>query len=78
MRCNYILDITVIGTQDEILWDSKVRAKNKLSEFDAQSSFDNYCKRKFGNTFKRLIVRNCYVENELTDILNKINNELFK
>jgi hypothetical protein len=60
-RKNYIIEYTAFDKKGNILIKGKVRAKNKLSEFEAKCSFEDHLKKKHPS-FGRLVVHGCQVD----------------
>ncbi len=55
---------------DKILYDKKIKVKNKDNELIAKVSLENYLRRKYP-TFKQLIITDCRVD--ILDFFNLFN-----
>jgi hypothetical protein len=64
---NYIIEYTAKAKNGAVLKSGKIRAKNRLSEFEAQVKFEELLKKKYSD-FGQLIVHKCYVDNPLSSI----------
>jgi hypothetical protein len=68
---NYIIEYTAKAKNGAVLKSGKMRAKNRLSEFEAQVKFEDWLKKKYPD-FGQLIVHKCYVDNPLSSIFGDI------
>lgn len=57
-RQNYIIEYQALDATGKIIKEGKIKAKNKLSKFDAQCGFEEHLKKTLPN-FSRLIVKKC-------------------
>ena len=63
---NYRINYNVI-LWDNILYDKEIIVKNKSSELVAKCALEDYLRRKYGESFKQLIITKCN-----PDIFNNI------
>lgn len=61
---NYIIEYTVKKKDGTTLKSGKVKAKNKMSELDAQIKFESWLKEQHSD-FGQLIVHDCYADDSL-------------
>lgn len=77
----YIIEYTCLDKEGRVLASGKMKAKNKMSEFDAKASFENYLIKKHPS-FGRLIVVKCekmFDFSDMADMFSKNNTEnIFK
>ena len=55
-----------------IIPDKEIIVKNKDNELYAKVSLEDYLKRKYGDSFIRLVITDCVEDNPAFDIFNKI------
>lgn len=60
-KINYLIRYTVKNKNGLIIKRGEMRVKNKLSEFEAKCSFEEYLKRKHPE-FGSLIIHECKVD----------------
>jgi hypothetical protein len=58
MKKNFIIEYECYDNNNTIIVVGKMKVKNKETKFEAQCSFENYLKRKYGN-FSRLVIIKC-------------------
>lgn len=59
---NYIIKYNLI-LFNEILYDKEIKVKNKDSELIAKVSLEDYLKRKYGDSFRQLVITSCLLDN---------------
>lgn len=67
----YIIKYTVKSKNGSVLKHGKIKAKNRLSELDAQVKLEEWLKKKYSN-FGGLIVHECHAENPIEGIFGNI------
>ena len=55
---NYRVNYNVVLC-NEILYDKEIIVKNKNNELIARCSLEDYLKRKYGDSFRQLIITKC-------------------
>lgn len=77
---NYLIKYTAYNNNGGVLKRGTVRAKNKMSEFDAMASFENHLIDKFKGNFNKLVVHECKIEQEISldDFMRFIFNSRYK
>ncbi len=69
---NYRINYNVV-LYSETLYDKEIKVKNKSNELIAKVSLEDYLKRKYGNSFRQLVITSCLPDNPFGDsILNDI------
>lgn len=68
---NYIIEYTAEAKNGAILKSGKMRAKNRMSELDAQIKFEEWLKKNYAD-FGQLIVHKCYIDNPINVIFGDI------
>ena len=68
---NYIIEYTAKAKNGMVLKSGKMRAKNRMSSFEAQVKFEKWLENKYDN-FGKLIVHSCKEENPLNGIFGDI------
>ena len=67
----YIIDYKVLDKNGNQIKEGIIKVKNKQSNLHAQTSLEDYLRKKVSN-FNKLIVVNCSEENELMRIFKDI------
>lgn len=68
---NYRINYNIIVDGNTIM-DKEIVVKNKSSELVAKVSLEDYLKRKYGNSFNRLIITKCIENNPFYDMFGKL------
>lgn len=55
---NYRINYNIV-LFNEILYDKEIKVKNKSNELIAKCSLEDYLKRKYGDSFRQLIITKC-------------------
>ena len=66
---NYRINYNIV-LYSETLYDKEIIVKNKANELIAKISLEDYLKRKYGNSFKQLIITKCKEDFDIYDIFN--------
>lgn len=66
---DFIINYTLKDKSGNVIEKKKVRAKKKMSKFEAMASFEEYLKKKHPD-FGSLVVHSCEHDNPLTDLLS--------
>lgn len=66
----YIIKYSAFSQSGTLLKEGKIRAKNKISEFDAQASFENHLQKTLTG-FHKLVVHECYCANIFGELFKK-------
>ena len=74
---NYRINYNVI-LFDKILYDKEIKVKNKDSELIAKCSLEDYLRRKYGDTFRQLIIITCTPEYFNDELFGGIFGGIFK
>lgn len=54
----FIIEYTALAKNGDMLANGKIKAKNKISDFEAKCGLEEFLKRKYTN-FGKLIVKKC-------------------
>lgn len=65
---NYRIKYNLV-LSSEILYDKEIKVKNKDNELIAKVSLEDYLKRKYGNSFRQLVIISCLSDNPFEDLL---------
>lgn len=66
---NYRIKYSVIVNGNTIP-NKEIIVKNKCNELIAKVSLEEYLRRKYGNSFNRLVINSCYENNPLFEFFN--------
>lgn len=67
MEKNFVIDYYVV-LNSGTLYNKQIKVKNKDNELMAKCSLEDYLKRKYGNTFKQLVITKC--EEDIISMFN--------
>lgn len=70
---SYILEYTAYDKNGDIIKSGKMRAKNKLSEFEAKCGLEKHLKTKYVDMYN-LVIHSCYIDFGF-DIFNDFSNK---
>lgn len=62
MKKTYIIEYSAYTNSGGMLKSGKMKAKNKVSSFEAKCSFERFLEKKYSN-FGKLVIHNCIEEN---------------
>lgn len=71
MKKNYIINYICYSTSGLVLHEGKMRVRNRVSDFDAKCSLEDFLKRKYEN-FGKLVVLSCVVDVGLNELFDGI------
>ena len=70
---NYIIEYTVKSKNGDVLKTGKMKAKNRLSEFEAKVKFEEWLKKQYPD-FGFLVIHKCELENPLSGLFGDMFN----
>lgn len=65
----YLIVYTVYDNDNIVIHTGKLKAKNKMSEFDAKVKTEDHLKKKYPN-FHRLVIHQCRQDSIFGDIFS--------